>query len=300
MSQEEKKPEEAVAVLKASAPEQGDTIDKLHKLQVRFYEICGELGEHIEDVGEPMYNLMLQHYFDQYKREYELMNASEFIEADKQIEELKAERDRELEEVKLLRDTQKKQLEMVREEAIKSLDLQKARLSEELAMQREKELEEVKLEHEQLTAEIARKREKINNDIEILYETAVLEGQIKISRITPQSWRRCHIGKWHFGKVIKNEAMQYAEIAANKEIEEYLARRAEQLTDILGEDVQEAEPLSEREYKRWEKRFEKEQRKRRQSESESLDAGDIEASVQGGEPDAAANTTLIAENVESD
>ena len=63
-----------------------DTISKVHKLQQRFYKVCGELYKNVEFIGEPMYNLMLEHYFAQYKREYELMNAAEFIDVDKHTE----------------------------------------------------------------------------------------------------------------------------------------------------------------------------------------------------------------------
>ena len=120
-----------------------DTISKVHKLQQRFYKVCGELYKNVEFIGEPMYNLMLEHYFAQYKREYELMNAAEFIDVDKHIEALKAERDRELEAVKLERDKQKKLLDITREREIKALELEKTKLAEELITIREKELEEI-------------------------------------------------------------------------------------------------------------------------------------------------------------
>lgn len=305
MSQEEKQPEE---VVETAASEVSDTLSKVHALQKRFYQACGELSEAIEDIGEPMYNLMLKHYFEQYKREYELMNAAEFIEVDKKIEELKTQREKEIEEVQLCRDVQKRELEMQREEAIKAIELEKAKLIEQLAMQRERELEEVKQEHIALTAEIERKREKLNNDIDILYETMMLEAQIKISRITPQSWRRFHIFGLHFGRVCKNEAMQYAEIAAGNEIAEYLAAKAQEVSGGCDdEEIFEPKPLSKREYKRWQKRFEKEQRKLKKEraelptdEPENAVAGAQETPMQGGESDPTANATLIAEKVESD
>ena len=259
----------------APAPEPNDTLSKVHELQKRFYKACGELFKNVEYVGEPMSDLMLKHYFEQYKREYELMNAKEFIEVDKQIEELKIERERE----------------------IKAIELEKAKLIEELAMERERQLEEVKLEHKALTAEIERKREKLNNDIDILWNTAVLEAQIKISRITPQSWRRFHIGKLHFGRLCKNEAMELAEIAANNDITKYLTTRAQSVSECgEEEEISEPEPLSKREYKRWQKRFEKEQRKRKDKGREELlsdeleedTAGATETSVQSTEPDTAA------------
>ena len=43
-----------------------DTVSKVHKLQQRFYTVCGELFKYIEFIGEPMYNLMLEHYFAQF------------------------------------------------------------------------------------------------------------------------------------------------------------------------------------------------------------------------------------------
>lgn len=326
MSEEVKEPEEVVAVTEtasseaaaviedenAPASEQNDTVSKVHELQKRFYKVCAELYEVLEYIGEPMYNLMLQHYFEQYKRDYERANAAEFIKVDKEIEELKTERDRELEEVKVLRDKQKRELEMFREETIKQIDLEKSILSEQLAMERERQLEEVKLEHEELTAEIERKREKLNNDIDIQWETMMLEAQMKASRIIPQSWRKFHIFGWRFGPLRSNEAMKLAEKAAGNEISEYLARRAEEL---VGEDDVEAvdpQQLSKREYKRWQKQFEKEQRKRRKAgaehfktdlqadDPENAAAGDMETPVQGVEPGTPANTSLIAERGESD
>ena len=323
MSEAEKKPQDVTAVsvaenahadeAVATTPEPNDTVSKVHKLQQRFYKVCGELYKYLEYVGAPMYKLMLEHYFEQYKREYELMNAEEFIEVDKKIEELKAERDRELEAVKLLRDKQKIDLEMVREREVKAIELEKAKLTEQLAMQRERELEAVKLEHKALTAEIERKREKLNNEIDILWNTAVLEAQIKTSRIIPQSWRRFHIFGWHFGKICKNEAMEYAEISANNEIEAYLATRAQEISEESDEEeISGPEPLSRREYKRWQKQFEREQRKHREGsverqksevnvpEPEETDIQATETLMQGGEPDTSAEASLIAKKVESD
>lgn len=314
MSEDEKKPaEEASGSVAecAPAPEPDDTISKVHTLQKRFYAVCGELFKYIEFIGEPMYNLMLEHYFAQYKREYELMNAKEFIEVDKQIESLKAERDRELEAVKLERDKQKRLLDIARESAIKAIELDKAKLTEKLAMLREKELEEVNLEHEAQKAEIERRREKLDNDIDVLWNTAVLENQIKLSRVIPQSWRKFHIGKWHFGRVCRNEAMTYAEQAANNEIMEYLTNRARALSEESEEEIAEPAPMTGREYSEWQKRFEKEQRKRKneaekQSGPEHTDEQEIaptegtETQVQGEEPETAPSVSLIAENIEGD
>ncbi len=270
-----------------------DTISKVHNLQKRFYEVCGELFKYMEFVGEPMYNLMLEHYFTQYKREYDLMNAAEFIEVDKKIEELKIERDKELEAVKLARDTQKielliasdkaieeikldrekqkKLLEMAREREIKEIDLERAKLSEELATIREKELEAVKLEHASLTAEIERKREKLNNEIYILWETVQREARIKAYRITPQLWRRFNIGRLHFGKVYKNEAMQYVEAAASIEAEEYLTEREQAIFQIVDGDniTQVPAKIAQKEYTRFLKRYEKALRTRTEAETES-------------------------------
>lgn len=332
MSAEENK---TVLVAENSSPapiaEANDTISKVHKLQQRFFKVCGELFEYMEYIGEPMYNLMLEHYFVQYKREYDLMNAAEFIEVDRQIEQLKIERDKELEAVKLERDKNKKLLDMQREKEIKEIDLERAKLSETLATIRERELEAVKLEHKELTAEIERKREKLNNEIEILAETAYLEARIKADRIIPNFWRRFHIGKLSFGRVCKNEAMQYAEQAASNEINEYLTMRAQEVYQIPVADDEEddeggeGEPepefkteqqqhtMTKREYKQWEKRFEKELRKRREEAQKQIEqimqeepandeqeletgvAGGAETPDENGEP-AAENTTLIVEN----
>ncbi len=328
-----------------------DTVSKVHKLQQRFYTVCGELFKYIEFIGEPMYNLMLEHYFAQYKREYELMNAAEFIEVDKQIEQMKIERDKEIEAVKLERDKQKlelqiqsdklleeiklereklkKQLEMQREKELKEIDLERAKLTEELATVRDKELEEVKLEHSKLLAEIERKREKLNTEIEILAETSLLESQIKIDRIIPQTWRRFNIGRLHFGKVCQNEAMTYAEEAASIEINEYLAMRAKSVSENAGEEgepapeaEQEPQGMTKREYNKWLKHFEKQQRKRKaeaQAQADKImreesDGGaqampkqeanatacSTETPMEGEKTGAAASVSLIAENVEGD
>ena len=303
-----------------------DTVDKLHELQKRFYAVCGELFKYAEFVGEPMYNLMLEHYFAQYKREYELMNAEEFIEVDKMIEELKIERDKELEAVKLERDRQRLELLILRDKTLEEIKLERDKLSEELAIVRDREYEAVKLEHTELMAEIARKKEKLNNEIEILAETALLEAQIKTDRIIPQCWRRFHIGRLHFGKICKNEAMQYAEESAGIEISQYLAMREQAILQSLGTgetledeseenttegteaEIEAVEPrqMTKREYAKWLKRFEKELRTRKEealnaveeimrepAESETVEqseerAGRIETSEEGGEPDASA------------
>lgn len=291
-----------------------DTIGKVHKLQQRFYKVCGELYKNVEFIGEPMYNLMLEHYFAQYKREYELMNAAEFIDVDKHIEELKTQRDREIEAVKLERDKQKKLLDITREREIRAVELEKSKLTEELITIREKELEEVRLEHEAQSAEIERRREKLNNDIEVRWQTAMLESQIKLSRVTPQTWRRFRIFNIEFGKTCKNEAWEYAEKSANNEITEYLTRRAQEVSELSGEETAEPVQMSEREYRKWEKRFEKEQRRlRKEAEKErkknEQDQTEIpqesaaeaaETPVQGDELGTAASVSLIAERNDSD
>lgn len=258
--------------------EPNDTISKVHKLQQRFFMVCGELFKYMEFIGEPMYNLMLEHYFAQYKREYELMNSAEFIEVDKQIEQLKIERDKELEAVKLEREKNKKLLDMQRDKEIKEIDLERAKLYEELATIRERELEAVRLEHKALTADIQRKKEKLNNEIQILAETALLEARLKAGRIIPDLWRRFHIFGWDFGKVCKNEAMIYAEQAAINETNDYLAMREQEVmpysydgnesepeTDLEAATEQEPHQMTKREYKRWQKQFEKELRQQRKS-----------------------------------
>lgn len=265
---------ESVLNKSESKVEPNDTISKVHKLQKRFFEVCGELFKYMEFIGEPMYNLMLEHYFAQYKREYELMNSAEFIEVDKYIEQLKIERDREIESVKLERDKQKKQLDILRDKELKQIDLEKAKLYEELAIIRERELEAIRLEHKEQTAEIVRKKEKLDNEIEILAQTVYLEAKIKASRIIPQTWRRFRFFKLAFGRVCKNEAMIYAEQSAFNEINDYLVMRAQEVMPYSdteeGEEPEnedaECEPhqMTKREYKRWQKEFEKQLRKERE------------------------------------
>lgn len=51
-----------------------DIIEKLAELQDRFYKECGDLYEAIEVLGKPMYDEMLQNYFDTYKKLYKLLS----------------------------------------------------------------------------------------------------------------------------------------------------------------------------------------------------------------------------------
>ncbi len=190
-------------------------IDKIEELDRALYKAFGDLHEnksHLcgneQEVAERLIAV--------YKRDYELLNAEEFIDVDKKIEELKIKRSKELEAVKLERERLSAEIE--RERAI---------LFEQLAMQRDKELEAVKLEHEKLMAEIAGERTKIEQELETLNTVIKEEWKVKREEMTPKDLPK----KWWQRHARPNYAKELAEKAADIELDEYFDEREQAIKD---------------------------------------------------------------------
>lgn len=229
----------------------------LDDLNDKYYKKFSKLSENFSFLPEEQYKYMCAALHQQYVREYEQLDGETGIEIDKQIEELKTEREKELAAIELERDKLKKELELeriaelkrielekekqteelaaVREQELAAIRLERDKLRKELACERIKELAAVELEHEKLTAAIDRQREKLYQEIGILAETATYEAATVATKIVPQTYRK-HIGKWEFGKVRYNHAMEFAVESAELEINEYLSTRAQEIAEKRGDE----------------------------------------------------------------
>lgn len=211
--------------------ETGDILAKVAKLQEQLYKYCGKLDENATNLGEKLSVEMLEHYYAQYRREYALMNETELIEVDKEIEKLKIKRVQELAAIQLERDNLNNELESIRAEHKRQFEFEKEKIEAEFKIEKDKALGEIQLEHDKIKAEIERKREKLAIEIQILSETADEEARIVMNTIIPESKRRFKLFGIRFGKLVYNQAMNLAFEAAEIQTSEYLMSRAQTIGD---------------------------------------------------------------------
>ena len=253
--------------------ETGDILAKVAKLQEQLYKYCGKLDENATNLGEKLSVEMLEHYYAQYRREYALMNETELIEVDKEIEKLKIKRVQELAAIQLERDNLNNELESIRAEHKRQFEFEKEKIEAEFKIEKDKALGEIQLEHDKIKAEIERKREKLAIEMQILSETADEEARIVMNTIIPESKRRFKLFGIRFGKLVYNQAMNLAFEAAEIQTSEYLMSRAQAIGEtqlkyrekynILPENSEdreteqedEAEPMGKRERKELFKRL---------------------------------------------
>lgn len=226
-----------------------DTITKVAKLQDRIYKACGKLDENAANIGEPMYNEMLEHYRTQYLREFARMNESELIDVDKEIERLKIRRAQELWEIKQEEVKINAEIEELRANQEREFEFKKKKLAKEFEIACEKELGEMQLEHDRVKAEIERKRAKLATDLEIWEKTVEQELSAKMARVVPgYKLRRRFLGI-PIGRLKYNQAMLLAMESAELETRDYLVSRAEEINNRKIElfkkrsEAEEQEPL---------------------------------------------------------
>jgi len=253
-----------------------ETVDQVSKLQKEIYVACDNLDEHAQVVGGEMHKAMLAHLYEQYLREFGLMNASKLINVDKQLkeieitrikelakienekiktqneleelraeqkrqfefqkkkleEEFKLECEKELGEIELERVKQSNEIEELKVEQKRQFEFQKKKLEEKFNLECEKKLGEIRLEQARIKADIELRRQKQDDEINLLFDTAVEEAKIRYDKLVPGIKRRFKLfGIIPIGKVRYNQAMDLALESAEIGVNEYLMSRAEEIAD---------------------------------------------------------------------
>ena len=217
---------------KAKEPEQDDTITKVEKLQKRIYKACGNLDENMSSVGEPLYKEMLNHYHTQYMREYELMNAQDLIDVDKQIEQLKIQRIKDLAVIEAERVECANELQMLREVRQKEFELEKDKLEKEFKAKCDKELGEIQLAHDKIKEDIRLKKQKLDDEIQLLWDTTEQEARLKYERLVPAQKPRFRLfGLIPVGRVKYNQPMHLAFESVEIDTKDYLMSRSQAIAE---------------------------------------------------------------------
>lgn len=206
-----------------------ETVALVAKLQKEVFDVCETLDGHAEVIGKDMFDAMLKHHYEQYMREFELMNAEKLTNVDKMLAELKIHRIKELAEIEKKKIETQNELDALREQQEREFELEKEKIVAEFKIVRVKELGEIELEHEKAKAEIERRRTELEIDVQIAERTLERELLKKMEKVTPGIKVRRRFLGIPIGRLRYNQAMELALEAAEFSAFEYLMSRAQEI-----------------------------------------------------------------------